>query len=89
VNPEQGGYGPIFLSDQGVVTERFKRSSADQIFYSFEVVDPVYYTRPWKAEMSLNAMAGQVYEYACHEGNYAMTDMLAGARADEAKAAKR
>jgi hypothetical protein len=87
VNPEQGGYGPILLSDAGVVTERFRRASADQIFYAFEVSDPVYYTQAWKAEMSLNAMKGQVYEYACHEGNYAMTGILAGARSDEAKAA--
>jgi hypothetical protein len=86
VNPEEGGYGPIFLSEEGVVVERFRRVSQDQIFYAFEVSDPVYYTRPWRAEMSLNAMDGQVYEYACHEGNYAMTGMLAGARAEEAKA---
>jgi hypothetical protein len=87
VNPEQGGYGPILLSDAGVVTERFRRVSGDQIFYAFEVSDPVYYTQVWRAEMSLNAMKGQVYEYACHEGNYAMEGMLAGARSDEAKAA--
>jgi hypothetical protein len=84
VNPEQGAYGPIFLSDRGRVTERFKRTGG-QIFYAFEVEDPVYYTGPWRAEMSLNALDAQVYEFACHEGNYAMTGMLAGARADEAK----
>jgi hypothetical protein len=85
VNPEQGNYGPIFLSDRGKVTERFRRASADQINYDFEVEDPVFYTAPWKAQMSLNAMNGQVYEYACHEGNYALEGMLAGARAEEKK----
>jgi hypothetical protein len=87
VNPEQGGYGPIFLSDQGRVTERFKRVSANQILYTFEVSDPVYYTQTWHAEMSLTAIKGQVYEYACHEGNYALMDILSGARDEEAKAA--
>jgi hypothetical protein len=86
VNPEQGGYGPIFLSDQGKVTERLKRVSASQILYTFEVEDPVYYTQTWHAEMSLTAMKGQVYEYACHEGNYAMEGILAGARDAEAAA---
>jgi hypothetical protein len=88
VNPEQGAYGPIFLSDRGRVTERFQRSG-EQIFYAFEVEDPVYYTAAWKAEMSLSPMKAQVYEYACHEGNYALADMLAGARADEARSAGR
>jgi hypothetical protein len=87
VNPEQGGYGPIFLSDQGRVTERFKRVSPTQILYTFEVSDPVYYTQTWHAEMSLTAIKGQLYEYACHEGNYALMDILAGARDEEAKAA--
>ncbi|MDB5452042.1 MAG: hypothetical protein JWO33_620 [Caulobacteraceae bacterium] len=89
VHPEQGAYGPILLSQDGGVTESFRRVSADQIDYAFVVFDPVYYTEPWRAEMSLNAMTGQVYEYACHEGNYALSGMLAGARAEEAKAAGR
>jgi hypothetical protein len=86
VNPEQGGYGPIFLSATGKVTERFKRASASQILYTFEVADPVYYTQTWHAEMTFTAMPGLVYEYACHEGNYAMEGILSGARADEAAA---
>ncbi|HEY2357189.1 MAG TPA: hypothetical protein VGH86_07045 [Phenylobacterium sp.] len=69
VNPEQGRTGPIYLSDKGRVTERFTRTSPTQIFYEFQVTDPVYYTQPWRAEMSLNARKEQVFEYACHEGN--------------------
>jgi len=88
VNPEQGAYGPIFLSADGVVTESFRRVSADQISYAFDVVDPAYYTQPWRAEMSFNALNGQVFEYACHEGNYAMEGILRGARDDEARAAR-
>ena len=88
VNPEQGRTGPIFLSDQGRVTERFTRTSPTQIFYRFEVSDPVYYTQAWAAEESLNARQEHVYEYACHEGNYAMTGILGGARKDEAAGRK-
>jgi hypothetical protein len=87
VNPEQGRTGPIYLSSEGQVTERFTRVSAGQIFYEFEVEDPTYYSRPWRAEMSLNANKDQIYEYACHEGNYALSGILAGARAGEARSA--
>jgi hypothetical protein len=87
VNPEQGRTGPIFLSPGGRVTERLTRASEGQIFYEFAVDDPVYYTRPWRAELSLNASKAQIYEFACHEGNYAMSGILGGARAAEASAA--
>ena len=85
VNGEQGRAGPIFLTAQGRVTERLTRASAKQIFYEFQVEDPVYYTRPWRAEMSLTSIPGQVYEYACHEGNYALVDIMRGIRAAEAE----
>jgi len=85
VQPVQGRKGPIFLSEKAVVTERFTRASAGQIFYEFKVDDPAYYTQPWRAEMSLNARKEQVYEYACHEGNYAMRGILGGARSQEAQ----
>jgi hypothetical protein len=80
VNPQQGIFGPIHLSPKGRVTERLTRASAGQIFYEFQVEDPVYYTGPWRAEMSLNAIKGPIYEYACHEGNYALRGILAAAR---------
>jgi hypothetical protein len=85
VNAEQGRAGPIFLTPQGRVTERLTRVSAAQIFYEFQVEDPTYYTRPWRAEMSLNAMKDQLFEYACHEGNYALPDIMRGVRAAEAE----
>ena len=47
--------------------------------------DPEHFTKPWTAELPFNANPGPIYEYACHEGNYAMVDMLAGARAEEKK----
>ena len=86
VNAEQGRAGPLFLTPRGRVTERFTRASAGQIFYEFQVEDPTYYTRPWRAEMSLNGMKDRLFEYACHEGNYALVDILSGLRAAEARA---
>jgi hypothetical protein len=84
VNREQGRAGPLFLTPQGRVTERFQRVSPAQILYSFEVEDPTYYTRPWRAEMSLNSKPDRLFEYACHEGNYAMSNILRGVRVKEA-----
>ena len=83
VHPTQGTFGPIFLSPQARVTERLTRVSKDEIAYEFQVEDPVHYTQTWRAEMTLYALGGQIYEYACHEGNYAMSGILGGARAKE------
>jgi hypothetical protein len=88
VNPQEGRQGPIFLSAKGHVTETFSRWSKDQIFYAFQVDDPVYYTQAWRAEESLNARKERVFEYACHEGNYAMAGILGGARKQEAAGIK-
>lgn len=85
VHPQQGRFGPIFLSDQGRVVERLSRTSPTELAYEFTVEDPVHYTQPWRAEMKLTALPGEIYEYACHEGNYAMTGILGGARAREAQ----
>jgi len=70
-----------------VVEERFTRVADDAIFYEFTVDDPAIYTRPWRAEMVLRRTAGPIYEYACHEANYSMVGILAGARRQEAQAA--
>ena len=88
VNPQQARQGPVPLSPRGHVTERLSRASQDQIFYEFLVDDPVYYTGTWRAEESLNARKEGVYEYACHEGNYAMAGILGGARRQEAQGIK-
>jgi hypothetical protein len=88
VNTAQARSGPIYLSDRGSVIEKFTRVSATQIFYEFQVDDPVYYSQTWKAEMSLNARKESMYEYACHEGNYSMDGILRGARNQEAQGIK-
>jgi hypothetical protein len=88
VRREQASQGPIYLSEQGRVTERFSRASPDQLNYEFTVEDPTYYSQPWRAEMSFNARKENMYEYACHEGNYAMEGILRGARNPEAQGIK-
>lgn len=77
----------LTLSPEAVVTERLQRISPSQILYSYTVVDPANYTQPWRGEMPLNASKGPIYEYACHEGNYSLPNILAGARAQERAAA--
>jgi hypothetical protein len=74
---------PAYLSQQAKVTERFTRVAKDQLLYEFTVEDPKFYARSWRGEMSFNASSSALYEYACHEGNYALTGVLAGARAQE------
>jgi len=77
----------IFVSKDAKVTERFTRVSPTQILYEFKVEDPTAYTKAWRGELPLNVTKGPVYEYACHEGNYALPSILRGARrAEEAGA---
>jgi hypothetical protein len=71
------------------VIERFKKTDANTIDYRFTVVDPTVFTREWTGSIPLVRIEGPLYEYACHEGNYAMEHMLAGARAKEKAAAER
>jgi hypothetical protein len=75
--------GRLYLSPHAVVAERLERVSPTQILYSYTVTDPDNYSRPWRGEMPLNASKGPIYEYACHEGNYSLPNILAGARAEE------
>ena len=70
------------------LTEKFTRVDADTILYEFTVDDPATFTKPWTAQIPMRKTQGPVYEYACHEGNYAMTGMLGGAREAEKAAAK-
>jgi hypothetical protein len=65
------------------LTERFTRVAPDVIQYEFTVDDPTAFAKPWTARIPFNKTTDRVYEYACHEGNYAMMDILAGARAAE------
>ncbi len=78
----------IFSSPQLHVVERFTRTSDDTIVYRFTVEDPGTWTKPWSGEMVVRKTKGPIFEYACHEGNYGLVDILEGARRAEAKAKK-
>jgi len=66
------------------VVERFTRSGADTIRYEVTIDDPAMYARPWTVAIPLERQDGYViYEYACHEGNHAVEDVLRGGRAQE------
>lgn len=72
-------------SDQMRVTERFTRVADDEILYTFTVEDDGTWERPWTAEMPMKRTRGPIFEHACHEGNFGLTNILAGARAEEAR----
>ena len=76
--PLQGSY----ISPTGKVTERFTRWSDDEIFYEFTVEDSTIYTETWGGELSFYKETA-LFEYACHEGNYSLPGILAGARRAE------
>ena len=70
------------------VTEKFKRVADDRLYYSFTVEDPTLWDAPWGGEYEFHPLETQrLFEYACHEGNYALPGILSGARVEEAKAA--
>jgi hypothetical protein len=65
------------------VTERFTRTGKDRLRYAFTISDPTSWNEPWGGEYEFAPLKGVIYEYACHEGNYALPGILAGARAAE------
>jgi hypothetical protein len=65
------------------VVERFTRTAPDTLLYQFTVDNPAIYSAPWSGEIPMRATTEPLYEYACHEGNYALVDILSGARAEE------
>jgi len=72
------------------LTERYTRTGPDTMDYRITVEDPATFEKPWTAQIPIARLPNdtQIYEYACHEGNYAMTNLLAGGRADAAKRGK-
>ncbi len=84
-HPEQDFYG---ASDQVKVTERFTRVADNRLLYQFNIEDPKVWDQPWGGEYEFWASEG-IYEYACHEGNYGMTGILAGGRELDRRAAKK
>jgi hypothetical protein len=73
----------VMMSPDSIVEERFTRIGESEIVYEFTVTDESLYTQPWRGEITLRSTEGPIYEYACHEGNYALPNILAGARQEE------
>lgn len=81
---------PSFVvSGKATVIERYTRLGMDELLYQFTVIDPDVYTEPWLAEYSIYPIEGGIYEHACHEGNYAMNNILLGGRIADARKAAR
>jgi hypothetical protein len=71
------------LTDQNLhVVERLSRPNADTLRYEVRVEDPTVWTQPWTAVVLMQKSSEPIYEYACHEGNYAMRNILTGAARD-------
>jgi hypothetical protein len=75
-------------SEKMRLVERFTRVAEDQMVYQFTVEDPATWTRPWTAEVPWKKTIGPIFEHACHEGNYGLANILAGAREEERKTRK-
>jgi hypothetical protein len=78
---DSGGFygeaGGMFGWDRNLhVVERISFMDPETLLYQFSVDDPTAFTRPWTGEFTMSRTAGQVYEYACHEGNYALPNLL-------------
>ena len=92
INFTSNGTGTVGLrvaTDENFhLVERFTRRDADTLIYEFTVDDRTIWTRPWTASVPMSKSEDAIYEYACHEGNYAMEDILKGALAEEEAAKK-
>jgi hypothetical protein len=86
ISPEQSFQGAPATAEAKVI-ERFTRAGPNTLNYEFTVVDPTTFMAEWGGTVPYNRQPGQVYEYACHEGNYAMQNVLSGARAEERREA--
>ncbi len=84
--PSQQGYRGSW--EHLTVTERFTRVGKSRVLYQFTFDDPTSWDSPWGGEYEFAPLGGAIYEYACHEGNYALPGILSGARYEEAEAAK-
>lgn len=85
--PQDGYRMRYLMSPDARVTERLTRVSPTELRYTFEVDDPATVTQPWRGEMPFHPEKSPIWEYACHEGNYSMSSILAGARREESLAA--
>ena len=81
-----GDAGGNFGWDRNLhLIERFSLLDKDTLLYRFEIDNPSAFTQPWKGELTMTRASGPMYEFACHEGNYALPNTLSGERASERK----
>ena len=81
-----GDAGGNFGWDENLhLVERFSLFDAETLLYQFEIDNPTAFTRPWKGELTMTRSTGNIYEFACHEGNYSLENMMRGYRAAERK----
>jgi hypothetical protein len=79
-----GDAGGNFGWDRNLhLVERFSLLDAGTLLYRFEIDDPTAFTLPWKGELTMTRSTGRIYEYACHEGNYSLENLLRGYRTGE------
>lgn len=81
----EAGSRSVQITGDSVVIERLTILSPDEIHYSFTVEDPAIYTEPWLAEYVMKRSGEHVWEYACHEANYSLPNILKGGRAQQAR----
>jgi hypothetical protein len=81
-------FPPLVVPAEAKITERLTRLSENELLYQFTIEDPSVYTAPWLAEYSIYRTDKKMYESACHEGNYALPNILRGQRVREERAAK-
>ena len=75
---------PFTRFDQNLhVAERFSMTASDTLWYEFTVTDPTVFSRPWSGAFSMRKANEALFEFGCHEGNYALANMLRGARVHE------
>jgi hypothetical protein len=81
-----GDAGGNFGWDRNLhVIERFRLFDADTLLYEFEIDNPTAFTERWKGELTMTRSSDRIYEFACHEANYSLTNMLRGFRAAEGR----
>ena len=84
-----GDAGGNFGWDRNLhLIERFRLLDANTLLYQFEIDNPTAFTRPWKGELTLSRTNERIYEFACHEGNYSLENMMRGYRAAERKSGR-
>lgn len=92
-NDDRGFYGDAggnFGWDRHLhLTERFSLLDRDTLLYRFEIDNPTAFTSTWKGELTMTRGTGNIYEFACHEGNYSLENMMRGYRAGERKPQER